>query len=416
MTTETAKNPRERFLELIRTAAADFALAAPLSVPRADVQRAIDRVVLSFRAAAVSRPAMYECTPASVARAIALCALTGLMPGGAVPEVDLIPRSSRIKDAEGRWVDGPKELQWQVGWRGYKTLAARAGCLAKPVAVYAEDDWQWEEGLDSTLRHKPRIGGPRLVDNVETLAPLVAVYVVATYPDGRKDFLVMERDQIAKRRDSSDGWKAYKKDQIKSTPWSEWPDEMALKTAMRYAASRGLLLLDDVARYAFDADERADSVAPSATVVDVTPRPQAAEQRPALPDRGGLDDLERDMLGGMNDQRERVRVDEDESSGSILTEAERAREAAREAKKEDKPKKSNKPPKSEDKPAEPKIKDHAMSIERIKAAEANAGDGPVNAARQARGLSMALGTVALLAALETDAAVDEYVRAVNGGA
>jgi phage RecT family recombinase len=271
---------RRAFLDVVGGAAKAYAAASPISVPAADMARAIDRVKLAFRALANKTPDFYDCSPDSVGRAVALCALTGLMPGGAVPEVDIFPRR----------INGRLELQWQVGWRGYKTLAARAGCLAKPVNVYAADAFEWEEGLDARLVHRPVAGGERMITDVGTLDPLVAVYVVATYPDGRRDFIVMGRDAVLKRRDRSDGWKAFTAGKIKSTPWADWSDEMVLKTAMRYAAQRGLLLLDDVARYAFDVDgaeERGEIVDTTATPM----RAPAPAPRAIADTLGGLDSL-----------------------------------------------------------------------------------------------------------------------------
>ena len=48
-----------------------------------------------------------------------------------------------------------------------------------------------------------------------------------------------------------------------SCPWTEWPEEMALKTAIRYAISRGLAELDEMGQIAYDHDatqERGDEV------------------------------------------------------------------------------------------------------------------------------------------------------------
>jgi recombinational DNA repair protein RecT len=305
-----AQDGRAKFLALIRMVAQEFANAAPLSVPKEGVARAIDRVMLAFRAQAAQKPEIYECTPQSIGRALSLSALTGLMPGGPMPEVDLIPRKTRVKEGS-RWVDGPKELQWQIGWRGYKTLAARAGCLAKPVLVFEGEHFEWSEGMESTLRHRPSPGS-RMVLDADSLAPLVCGYVVVSYADGRKDFVVLDRDGIAKRRDRSDGWRQWKEGKIKSTPWSEWPDEQALKTCMRYAAQRGVLLMDDVARYALDADGAEDRPivvdVPAVTAAPMLAAP--ATERPALTDRGGLDDLEADLLTPEEREREAVRAEQ----------------------------------------------------------------------------------------------------------
>jgi phage RecT family recombinase len=291
-----------QYMATIRDAARLYAEASPLSVPAAEAHRAVDRVMLAFRSLATVNPKIVDCTANSIARCMALCALTGLMPGGAVPEVDLIPRKRRFKDGNV-WRE-VLELQWQVGWRGYKTLAARAGCTAKAVNVYQGDHFVWEEGLESKLVHRPNQGAQRQVGDIKTLDPLIACYVVATYADGRRDFIVIDLPAILKRREASEGWRYFVAGESKSSPWAEWADEMVMKTAMRYAASRGLLVLDDVARYAFQVDGEED--APTRVVVDIpaassAPAPAPAE-RPAISDRGGLDELSRDL--GIDDDRE----------------------------------------------------------------------------------------------------------------
>lgn len=283
-------DPRDRFMTLIRALAKEFAATAPISVPPAEMQRAMDRTILAFRAQANRNPDIFDCTPESVARGVAMSSLTGLMPGGPLPDVDLIPRKTRVKEG-GSWRDGAKELQWQISWRGYVTLAKRAGCLVKPVNVYAADVFEWEEGLESRLTHRPTIGAERMIGDADSMEPLVASYVIVTYPDGRRDFVVMDRAAIMKRRDRSDGWRQFKDGRIKSTPWGEWPDEQALKTAVRYGAQRGVILLDDVARFAFEADGADDTPRPE--VIDTTATIAAPRSTPrALPDTlGGLDSL-----------------------------------------------------------------------------------------------------------------------------
>src|SRR5688572_16404990 len=100
-------NPREAFLALCRRGGEEFSAALPLSVPKDEIVRAMDRVVAGVRALAARNPDIYACSPASVGRAMALSALTGLVPGGPLPQVDLIPRRNK----------GNLELNWQIGFR-----------------------------------------------------------------------------------------------------------------------------------------------------------------------------------------------------------------------------------------------------------------------------------------------------------
>jgi phage RecT family recombinase len=252
------KNPREEFLRYVRKAADEFSDAVPVSVPKSEVVRAMDRVVAAIRAMAAKNARLYECSPASVGRAVALCALTGLMPGGALPEVDLIPRRNKSGTT----------LDWQIGWRGYKALAAKAGCrVSPPVAVYDGDLFEWEEGFDRRLVHHPdpTAGG------YGTWDALVGVYVIVAFRDGSRDWLFMPRALIEARRAKSQSWKD------NEGPWIDWPIEMAQKTAVRYAGQRGLLQFEVEGSFAAGEDGKHD-------IIEAEP----AKRPTALPDYNPL--------------------------------------------------------------------------------------------------------------------------------
>jgi recombination protein RecT len=267
MTTEIATNestPQARYRALVlRTA--ESTLEDVVGPER--LQRAMGRFGLAFRAVASSSPQLYECTPASVAQAVGMCALTGLMPGGPYPDVYLIPRRGR---------DG-LELQWQISARGCKRIAERSGAWTlETVLVHEGDEWSLERGLHPDLRHIPRCDQPSW-DN------LLGGYVVAWPRDTsqRPRFEWLDRAGIEARRAVSDGYRAYEKGRAKSTPWVEWPLEMARKTVLRYAVARGIVELDEVGTAAMGADLRAD-------VIEAEPEPVQVVQPRQVEDRGGM--------------------------------------------------------------------------------------------------------------------------------
>jgi len=221
--TTTESTPQARYRALVlRTA--ESTLADVVGPQR--VQQAVGRFGLAFRAVASSSPQLYECTPASVAQAVGMCALTGLMPGGPYPDCYLIPRKSRIK-VDGRWSDGPLELNWQISARGCKRLAERSGAWTlETVLVHEGDEFRLVRGLHPDLTHIPQCEQP-------TWDTIVGGYVVAWPRDGaaRPRFEWLDRAGIEARRDVSDGWRAYEGGRIKSTPWAEWPLEMAVSLA-----------------------------------------------------------------------------------------------------------------------------------------------------------------------------------------
>ena len=71
----------------------------------------------------------------------------------------------------------------------------------------------------------------------------------------------VSRSIISIRRDSSDSYKFAEKNEWakESDPWHKWPIEMAMKTAMHYAVSRGWCVIDDtLALRALEVDAESD--------------------------------------------------------------------------------------------------------------------------------------------------------------
>lgn len=259
---EKVRKPHERFADVVAKMAEEYLVASPLSVRVEEQRQHIDRVRLAFRALAARTPDLYRCDATSLGRVLALTVMTGLSPFGAHNECDIIVRTKRGKNEQGRWVDVGHEATWQIGWRGYLALARRSGCVVKVSPVFDGDYFEYEEGLDPKLVHRPDLSAAPDFDK------LVCCYVTVHYPDGRKDFRVCTRGVILDRRNRSDGWQSFQKQAIKSTPWSTDPVAMAMKAAVRWAAQRGTLPLDELASYAQqadydDGDERLDSGLPT---------------------------------------------------------------------------------------------------------------------------------------------------------
>lgn len=235
--------PRQAFLDNIALSAKTFARAMPRSVPDVEINRAIDQVMVAYRQAAMLNPELLSCDPASVARAVALSALTGLKPGGPLPDVYLLPQK----------MNGRLMCDWRISWRGYATLAQRAGYRLRAVEVHEGDTFEYAEGLFPDLKHLP-------VNGTNTWDTLLAVYVVAHRVGAAHEvpaFMVVSRSTIEARRNASPS--------RNSGPWQSWPLEMARKAAIRYAIQRGLVPLDDVAAHAYEQDrETVEAVAADA--------------------------------------------------------------------------------------------------------------------------------------------------------
>lgn len=148
------------------------------------------------------------------------CAQLGLQPGKALGEAWLIPYNNSKKDADGRW-HKVREVNLQLGYKGLQKLACQGTDLidVKSVAVYENEEFIYEEGLQTRLIHKP-------VLDESKRGELKAAYAVGIPkdPNAEKPFRVLGKDEIEKRR---------KYGAENSDAWNNWYDHMAKKTAVR---------------------------------------------------------------------------------------------------------------------------------------------------------------------------------------
>ena len=280
----TALHPANKFRNVVESKASDFLQAM---VGTENGAQAAGRVALAFRQAAQTNDRLYGCDPASVAQAVAWSAMTGLMPGGPLPDVYLLPRG--------------KNLQWQVSHRGFSKLAARNGVRLRTKAVFKSDTFNVIEGTEPSLEHVPDLNANQSWDT------LTAVYVVAHYKDGGKDFVVIRKADIEKRRANSD---SYKRDKTRS-PWGQWPIEMALKTGLRYAFARGIVPMDESTSSAYQHDGQQDAPTEDLKVVPMNTEP-TVDPMDLLNDK--IDELVDD-----SDQLGEVQSDQVSSVKSLLS-------------------------------------------------------------------------------------------------
>lgn len=245
-------------------------------------KKAAARVALAFRATGIANPAVYECDPASVAACVATSAMTSLMPGGPNPDCYLVPR--RVK--------GNQQLNWMISHRGLIKLATRAGYTIKARAVYKDEVFEYEEGETLHVRHVPNLDRAESPPWEDMRGVIVRCYRIS---DGKQIGVeYVNRGQIEKRRGQSDaylrGAKPGADEWARSSPWFKWAEEMALKTAVKYAFSRGGIPIDDVlVREAISRDAD-DVIETTATVMPTeVPPPRAIAQRDRLDEAIGIE-------------------------------------------------------------------------------------------------------------------------------
>lgn len=180
----------------------------------------------------------YSCTPQSVASCIAISALTGIMPGvGSTALAYLIPRSARKGEQ--------KQLQYQLSHRGLAALARRSGQAIVAIPVSFGDKIDINGDGDVHFVDRDIDNPPTTWEDLKGVA--VVVRELSTGLVTSRGWVA--KKLIAERRAASDSYDYAEKKGNEwakdSDPWHVWPVEMAMKTAMHYAISRGWAVIDD---------------------------------------------------------------------------------------------------------------------------------------------------------------------------
>lgn len=172
------------------------------------------RFQLAFQSAAQANPQILNINPDKVGRALAMCLMADLAPGGHHPEVWLIPKGGDL-------------LCW-LAPHGLRTLARRAGAFLQEIPV-----WRGDEAGGELAARTVAGGGiyvPKPHADRRSLADLVGFYVVVRDELGARVEWLSQQDIMQRRNVAS----------TKSI-WDAWPIEMARKTALKYAFNRGMI-------------------------------------------------------------------------------------------------------------------------------------------------------------------------------
>lgn len=165
-------------------------------------------------------PFIASCSPASLKKSLLACAESGLMPDG--QQAAIVPYK------------GEATLVKMVG--GLLDLARRSlpGIAFEYGVVYAGDQFEHEQGLESVLRHRRDPEAQQGWDNIR------AAWALAHIPGAtRPEFVVLYRNDLAHA-------KSHAQTQM---VWTKHPDQMALKTALKALCkrlpTRNTMLFDD---------------------------------------------------------------------------------------------------------------------------------------------------------------------------
>lgn len=274
----------ESYRNLVSNVASSF-LGELVGKERAE--QATGRLSVALRQLGITTPALYSCTKESIGQSIAMCALTGLMPGGAYPGCYLIPRKQRV-NVGGQWVE-QQRMNWQMSWRGMVTLAKRAGWDVRCYAVHKQEPFEIVYDPSPRISYKPNPDTSVIV--WEDLRGCVVT--ACPHADrNRVEALFVPVAVIEERRAASDTYSTseskfqeWRKNGGNGraptlSVWHQWPIEMAMKAAIRYAVSRGLVPLDDDWQIAEQKDIESDIVRPH--VDDVQASAEVHSSSPGL--------------------------------------------------------------------------------------------------------------------------------------
>ncbi len=154
---------------------------------------------------------------ASFLLAVGQAAIVGLEPNTPVQECWILPRKA------GK----VQEAHLLIGYRGLSKLARRSGTLSgTPVAevVQEGDTFDYGYGDDGPwLTWKP--GAER--------GEMTHAFAIAWYRSGGRAQIVLDRVQVEARRARSDGWRADQRNKTSHSPWTNWPEAMWRKSAIR---------------------------------------------------------------------------------------------------------------------------------------------------------------------------------------
>lgn len=178
-----------------------------------------ERMVRIAYSAIARSPSLLKCDAASIVRSVIEASELGLEPSGVLGHAYLVPfRNNKT---------GREEAQLHVGYRGFIELAHRSGRVRSICAevVYQGDEFEFVRGTEEKLRHVPCLNRP------DDATPICA-YACVHYTDGGVDFEVLGLDKIAKAQKASRGSNS------SSSPWVQYWEEMARKTAIRRLAKR----------------------------------------------------------------------------------------------------------------------------------------------------------------------------------
>jgi len=160
----------------------------------------------------LKHPELFQCQPASIARALFSCAQIGLYPDPTLGMAYLVKYGT--------------ECTLVPGYRGLIDLMRRAGNVKRVEAqvVIEGDEFDAAYGTSPHIIHKPSDMKTRPEVDDDNL---IAAYAIARFADGSHQFEIVDKAELFKIRNTS---------KAKNGPWRQWFGEMLRKSGVRRLA------------------------------------------------------------------------------------------------------------------------------------------------------------------------------------
>lgn len=226
-----------------------------------------DRMLRLCVMAVKKTPKLAACDPTTVLGAMMTSAALGLEPNTVQQQAFLIPYKTRRKNpSTGQWGD-VLECQFQIGYRGFITLAYRTprvkGLMAE--AIHKGDHFKHRLGTGTFLEFEKA-----LVDRGD----MIGAFSYAQLDGGQEVACVLPLDEILKIRSRSETYKQLVRDlesaqsqqdsvkaqqRLAETPWVLWEDDMAAKSAIKKHAKMLPIASNDALAVAAEIDARGEA-------------------------------------------------------------------------------------------------------------------------------------------------------------
>ena len=187
-------------------------------------------------------PRLLECDPQSVLGSFMASAALGLEPNTVLQQAYLIPYGVRgpLNDGSGKWDITHYDCQFQIGYRGFITLAHRSPHIItlEAEAIHEGDHFDHLKGSRSFLEYRKAL---------KNRGELIGSFAFSKLEGGGESATVLPLDEINKIRsrsetyqslirkvDAANGDKKVKEQKkLNDTPWVMWEDDMSAKSAIK---------------------------------------------------------------------------------------------------------------------------------------------------------------------------------------